>query len=185
MVAQPGNKTAVGYGRPPNQGYSDEELIALGEDLLKWIDEQDSNKKSNIVHLSEWYSEVKRIAPSQWNSIIHRPCFLQYYEVAKHWMGKRIMKNEKLSTAYGSRFLGIYFKEVRDHEKEVVEHKIDYELKKKEAATSTPNDPSINIAQDLFKVIESQANMVKELKEEINALKSKADRVIPPSDTSI
>src|SRR5690348_12239054 len=100
-----GNKNGVGHGRPPNEGQSTEELIQLGKDLMQWMKEQDANPKSNVVHLSEFYSEVKDLSPSQWDAIRKRDCFLQYYEKAIIWMGKRTLKNKDLSPSYGNRFL--------------------------------------------------------------------------------
>ena len=79
--APKGNQNAVGYGRPPNKGYSDEELILLGNEMLVWMEKNDK-ADSEIVHLSEWYRRVKKIPRNQWNSITQRGCFLDYYEQA-------------------------------------------------------------------------------------------------------
>lgn len=145
--APKGNQFGVGYGSPPNEGFADEDLHTLGRELVDWCKQTDSDKRE-VVHLSEWYSEVKSICPSQWKSIIRRDSFRDYYEIAMHWMGKRILKNTKMPTAYGSRFLGIYFKEVSEHEREIVEHKIDYEIKKK--LESARSDPTIHAEQKEF-----------------------------------
>lgn len=125
-----GNQNGVGHGRPPNPGYSDEELVALGEELLVWIKECDDTK-FEVVHLSQFYSELKEMPRTQWQSICLRDCFKPYYDRARDWIGKRILLNKDMPTAYGSRFLGIYFNEVREHEMKVVEHKVDYEIKKR------------------------------------------------------
>ena len=152
-----GNKNAVGHGRPPNPGYSDAEVIQLGEEMLQWIRDCDNNPKCDVVHLSEFYSEIKGIAYSQWKSLINdRSCFLPYYEKAKEWMGKRILKNTNLPTAYGSRFLNIYFKEIRDTEREIMKEKVDYEISKKlemeENRRLSPND---NLLSDLINHVKS------------------------------
>jgi len=148
MAAPKGNKNAVGHGRPPAPGFEDENVIKLGEELLDWMRACDADKKCDVVHLSEFYSEIKGIAPSQWDSLTHRSCFHCYYERAKKWMGKRIMKNKNLSPTYGSRFLGIYCKEVTEHEFEVAKKKIDYELERKAAMDSqkgmSPNDEKLD-----------------------------------------
>ncbi len=181
MAAPMGNKNAVGHGRPANPGFSDEEVIALGEELLKWCQEQDNNEKSDVVHLSEWYSEIKRIAPSQFEAMKLRSCFVGYYEKAMKWMGKRILKNTKMPSAYGSRFLGIYFKEVKEHEMETVEHKIDYEIKKKKEADLSSSYPSDKINDAQIAWIKAQAAIEelqkknKELEEKLLASQPKAD----------
>lgn len=126
-MAPKGNKNSVGHGRPVKEGFSNEELITLGEELLKWMKECDSDKKCDVVHLSEWYSEIKGIDRVYWkDSICSRPCFSAYYNRAMEWMGKRTMKNKKLSTVYGNRFLGVYFKELDDNEHEKEKKRIDY-----------------------------------------------------------
>ena len=104
-------------GRLPNRGYEDDKLIELGKELLAWCEKMDKDEKE-IVHLSEWYNYVKEIPFSQWKSIINRPIFLPYYERAKQWMGNRILKNSRLPTAYGSRYLGMYHSDMHDYEEE-------------------------------------------------------------------
>lgn len=191
MAPPKGNKYGVGYGRPPNPGFSDQELIKLGEELLTWIENQDKNK-TDIVHLSEFYSEVKELPYSQWNSICQRECFLRYYERARDWMGKRILKNKELPTAYGSRFLGIYFKDVHQHERELTEHKIDYELAKKQEIAqkqaSYPNDEQNEAKLAWVKaqgVIQDQAAKIKELEAKLNESIAKANPVNQSSDSTL
>lgn len=41
-------------------------------------------------------------------------------------MGKRTMKNKKISTKYGDRFLGIYFKELNEDEFDKFKARTDY-----------------------------------------------------------
>jgi len=190
MAPKKGNKHGVGYGRPTNPGFSDPEVIILGEELLKWCAEQDDNEDSNIVHLSEWYSEIKGIAPSQWESLAQRPCFLAYYEKAIKWMGKRILKNNQMASAYGSRFLGIYFREVREHEREIVEHKVDYEIKKKQEigkegySLDQVNDANLALIRAQG-IIAAQAEQLKEKDKIIDELKPKADPIVQPSEQTV
>lgn len=174
-----GNRNAVGHGRIPNPGFSEEEVIAMGEELLNWIEDNNTNDK--IVHLSQWYYQVKHFTPNQWDALEQRDCFLPYLRKAKQWMGVRVLTNKKLSESYGNRFVGIYFKEVRDHERSNIEHKVDYEIKKKREAdqsNSYPND-RINEAQMAWikaqSAIEELQKKNKELEEKILASQSKAD----------
>jgi hypothetical protein len=146
-----GNKNAVGHGRPPNAGYADQDLLVLGEEMLAWMKKEDESK-SNIVHMSQFYSQYKNIARSQWKSICERGCFLPYYEKMKDWIGYKILTNEKLHQSYGNRFLPIYFKEIDDQEFEKDKRKIDYEYDKKAAneknKATTPNDTTITSLLD-------------------------------------
>ena len=145
--APKGNKNAVGHGRPPTPGFDDESCIQLGEELLAWMREVDSlpeKQRNKIVHLSQWFSEIKGISRTQWQSIIIRDCFKNYNERAQMWMGTRMILNSDLPTAYGCRFQKIYFKDVAAQEREDVEHKIDYEIAKKAAAGQVVDATTIN-----------------------------------------
>lgn len=129
MAPAKGNKFAVGHGRPANEGYDDAALKQLGEELLAWMRDADE-KQLPIVHLSQWWSKIKKIKRSQWESIIKRECFLGYYDEAILWMGCRILLGAT-ETAYGSRFLAVYFSDLRSHEREKKREEIDYEMEKK------------------------------------------------------
>lgn len=126
-VPPKGNQYALGKGRRPE--VSDEDVILLGEELFTWMKEIDE-KKIKVVHLSEWYSYIKHIDPKEWDNLIKRACFLRYYNRAIRWMGNKMIKNKDFPQAYGSRFLGIYFKDVREHEKEISREKLDLEKEK-------------------------------------------------------
>lgn len=170
--APKGNKNAVGHGRPPTPGFDDESCIQLGEELLAWMREVDSlpeKQRNKIVHLSQWFSEIKGISRTQWQSIIIRDCFKNYNERAQMWMGTRMILNSDLPTAYGCRFQKIYFKDVATQEREDVEHKIDYEISKKITLESNrsipPNDTTLT---DLL-------SEIKQLKDKVNATQSETN----------
>jgi hypothetical protein len=146
MAAPKGNKHGVGYGRPPNPGFSNEELVKLGEELLKWCSDNEENDK--IVHISQFYVKEKDIAPTQWDSICARDSFLPYYQKATKWMAIKIMTNKRLSESYGNRYLGMYDRALHQYEKEKVEHKIDYQIEKEQKMrekSSIPNDAKFDI----------------------------------------
>ena len=154
-MAPKGNKNGVGHGRPPNPGFEDKDLIRIGEAMLKWLDEPNEKGKPRKVHLSQFYIDVENIAPSQWDSLCHRACFLPYYEKAKKKMGTILLNNDKLPTAYGSRFLGIYFDEVKEHERKVIEHQVDYEIEKKAKMDNSANSPKHALISMLLEEIKS------------------------------
>lgn len=174
-----GNKRAFGYGRPPNEGFADEDLMVLGEELLKWMEEIDKLNKE-IVHLSEWYSEIKEISVTQWSSICDRACFRPYYERARVWMGKNILKNDRMPSAYGSRYLGIYHREITEHERSQIEHKVDYEIKKKQEAEKANSNSNIN---PHLETLQQMLAENKALKEKLNALESETNRQLSTSDS--
>lgn len=185
MAAPKGNKNAIGHGRPPNPGYTDEDIAVLCLEMDKWMEDNFNNP--SVVHLSQWWSQIKNIPNSQWESLIHRSCFLSQYEKAKKWMGVKIMTNKKLAESYGNRFLGMYFSDMHEHEMNKMERKVDYEIKKKKEALNEslgyPNDAAVNDRISLIKV----QSLVEDLKKENEALKdklasqSKADSIVQPS----
>lgn len=133
-------------GRPPKYGTT-EELIALGEEMMQWINDCKS-KKLNIVHLSQFYSEIKDMDRDEWRSIRVRGCFLPYYKKALDWMIVRTLTNDKLPTAYGSRFLNVYSDELREIEREIAREKVsdEIELKRADAIHITEKDMLFNQA---------------------------------------
>lgn len=155
MAPSKGNQHAKGYGRPPKV-YSDAEVVHLGEELIAWMDFADA-KKERIVHLSEWYRGVKKIPKSEWRALRQRLCFLPYYEQAMDWLLVKMLKNDKLQTAYGSRYLGIYDQDIREHEKEIAHDKIDYEISKKQelekSKSQYPNDDKLD---ELIKAVKEK-----------------------------
>lgn len=168
-MAPKGNKNGVGHGRPPKEGYSEQEVIALGEELLAWMRACDANKDCDVVHLSEFYCEIKDIVPSYWDKCItKRACFSGYYEKALRWMGKRLLKNKNLPTSYGNRFLPIYYKEVHDIEFEQEKRKIDYMVEKKTNAVY--DDATLNTFDGLMSQFRSSQSVSK-----IDTIKSKVE----------
>lgn len=118
-----GNQNAKGHGRPPKEGFSNEEVTAIGERLLNWMKDCEE-RQYYPVHMSEFYSRVEAIDPKYWrDSLSKRDCFSPYYEKFRCWMVSQIMKNKDLPTGYGSRYLGLYDSELRLHEKEIAKEK--------------------------------------------------------------
>jgi len=159
-------------GRPEMLGYSDEDLIDLGEEMIRYLADHDES----VVHLSHWYSVVKGISKSDWKAICKRIEFLPYYERAIEWVGCNILQNRELPTAYGSRFLSIYFQDLREHEREVKREEIQFtaELKAKMDATraTPPNDAILSLNLELIKKIGEQQKKIKELESMLSSLES-------------
>ena len=128
----------------PSIYYSDEEVHELGKELLEWLEQTNEN----VWHLSDWYYGVKKMLHPEWETLRQRKDFLRYYKIALERMGTFMMKNQKMPTAYGSRFLSLYFAEVRQHEKEISLEKIDHEYALKDAIetkkSASPNDAKLD-----------------------------------------
>ncbi len=139
--APKGNKFALGSkGGGHVKYHTDEELLILGEELLIWLEENKKNK--DVVHMSQFYSQLKQIPRSQWWLIRQRKVFQKYYESSMDFMAYKVMTNDKLPTAYGSRYLSLYCGELRSHEKSILEEKADIEAaaKAKEVSNITEEE---------------------------------------------
>src|SRR5438270_237315 len=109
MAPPKGNKFASKENKIINRKFSDDDVISLGKELIKWV--RDKYASSNIpFHLTEWYFIEKELSYSEWDLLRQRVCFHQYYDTALDMMALFTQKNEKLSPAYGNRFLGVYSK---------------------------------------------------------------------------
>jgi hypothetical protein len=156
--APKGNKNGVGHGRPPNPGFADKDLIDLGEELLRWMKKVD-DEDLPIWHLSEWWSQIKNIPSTQWDSITRRDCFIGYYNKAKYWMGVKMISNKDFPQSYGNRFLRIYFADVRELERQDV----DYEIQKKREESK--------VDENLLSAFNSAMNYFAEKQKENNGTK--------------
>lgn len=140
-------------GRPPTK-YTDKELIDLGERLLEWMVDCDDDPKINVVHLSEFYCKLEGYGWKEWEGICARSRFQGYYNKARAWILERTLKNQKLPTAYGSRFLGIYSPELREHEKLITQEKIELEVitKQKLFQQDPPNEKLLAQEQEILQL---------------------------------
>jgi len=168
------------FNDEPKKEWTAQDLVELGNRLLKWIDECEADPKCDVVHLSEFYAEKERIPRTIWEqNILRRPTFLPYYDLARDWILKRTMKNKDLATAYGSRFLGVYSTQLRDHELQIAKEKIDYEVQKKHEMQSALNAGSNELLQGQIQdLIVRNAR----LQEELDELKRQAATQHPESD---
>jgi hypothetical protein len=88
-----------------------EEMIKLGEEMIKWVKENDP------YHLSQWYCGIKGIIFSTWETMRKRPEFIIYYENAMRLIGnKYIRKDSEIEPSLKHRFLRLYFKDLRKQE---------------------------------------------------------------------
>ncbi len=142
----------MAIGRPP-EVYSDEEVISLGKEMLAWIIER-IELGNPPVHLTQWYVLNKKILHPDWDALRKRLDFLHYYDTALDLMALATMTNKDLEVAYGSRFLSVYSKDLRKHEKETKFEVIDHEAEvKAEAANKSQTSPNDTTLVDLIKAI--------------------------------
>lgn len=100
-------------GRPREVSPPYEEMILLGEEMIKWVIENDP------YHLSQWYCGEKGIIFSTWETMRKRPEFVTYYEKAMLIIGKKYLaKDSIIEPSLKHRFLRLYFKDLRKQENE-------------------------------------------------------------------
>jgi len=101
-------------GTPRTVSPQPEEMIALGEEMLKWLKEH-----PDTLHLSQWYSMEKHFLESQWETMIQRPEFIGYYEQAMRTVGLQYLnKNSNARDGISHRWQRVYFKDLRKSEDE-------------------------------------------------------------------
>lgn len=114
---QKGNQAAKGCttsGAPRTVSPEPPEMIKLGQEMVEWV------KENNPLHLSEWYSIHKHYTNKQWDTFRDRAEFVQYYEEAIAYIRKNYIDGTVNSTI-ASRFLRLYFKDLKDEENETAE----------------------------------------------------------------
>lgn len=90
-----------------------EEVIKLGQQMIAFV----SDKKNNVLHLSEWWSIEMFFVENVWEALSKVPEFVPYYEQALRIIGKKYLdKDSKVRDGISQRWQRVYFKDVRQQE---------------------------------------------------------------------
>ncbi len=102
--------------RPRTTSFTPEEMIELGEEMIKWVKEHDP------IHLSQWYTIEKGYTYNEWKQFITKPEFHPYYEKALKMVGMKYLDGEskKIKQGIAERWQRVYFKDLREEEDETV-----------------------------------------------------------------
>ncbi len=114
MPAPLGNQYAVGHGkgRPRTVCPADDELIALGEEMIEWI-----RSNPNALHVSAWYSCEMFITRTTWDTMCDKPVFIPYYELALSIISQRYLhKDGPVKEGISQRWQRVYFRDLRKQE---------------------------------------------------------------------
>lgn len=104
-------------GRPRTVSLPPEEMIELGKEMVKWVEENDP------LHLSEWYTIEKLYTYNEWDTFNKKPEFVPYYEKALKLIGRKYLdKKSDVRDNISQRWLRIYFKDLKEMEDEKVKH---------------------------------------------------------------
>ena len=100
-------------GRPRTVSFSEEEMIALGEEMVAFV----KKNKQTILHLCEWYTIEKGFIYREWKTFIQRAEFIPYYEQALKIIGlKYVDKSSNVRDGISNRWQRIYFDDLRERE---------------------------------------------------------------------
>lgn len=105
-------------GRPRTVSPPPDECIELGKEYIKWLLDN-----PEALHHTEWYSIHKQMLNSEWRTIRYAPEFLPYYEQGRHILAQRMRKAQVVREGIAHRYLSLLDCELKEHEKELVEHK--------------------------------------------------------------
>lgn len=100
-------------GRPRTVTPPPEEMVELGQQMVDFV----SDKKNNVLHLSEWWSTEMFFVEKVWDAMCRVPEFLPYYERALRVIGKKyIDKDSKVRDGISQRWQRVYFKDLKREE---------------------------------------------------------------------
>ena len=176
-------------GAPRTVSPSPEEMIALGEEMLKWV------KLNDPLHLSEWYKIEKMIIYKVWKTYIQREEFIPYYEKALAIIGRKYLdKNSDVRDGISNRWQRVYFKDLKDDEDQDVQEKLDRELDHKKKViehdalqkmqTASPIAPNDEVNSLKFENMQIKGER-DELRKQCLRDKPDAEQKLSGSDTSL
>ncbi len=104
--------------RPRTAVPEKEELIKLGEELLKWATEEiDPKERPYRFRFAQWYSLKKGILDKEWELMIAKDEFKGYYEAARVALSLRLTDGT-IKDSLAHRFLRTYCPDVKKEEDE-------------------------------------------------------------------
>lgn len=113
-------------GAPRTTSLPPEEMIMLGEELLKWATEE--TKELRFL-FQQFYSIEKGILRDEWKAYIKCPEFRPYYEKTQSILALKCIDGT-VKEGFGHRYLKYYDPSLQQHERE--EKQFESDLRKKE-----------------------------------------------------
>jgi hypothetical protein len=104
-------------GAPRTTTPSKEECIALGEDLVKWATEETKDLRTSF---SFWYALKHNLIHEQWKLMKQKDEFRPYYEKARAALTHKL-HTQQIEKGLSHRYIGLYDRDLRDHEAEVAD----------------------------------------------------------------
>lgn len=137
-------------GRPRSSSFSPEDMISLGEEMIKWIEE------NNPIHLSQFYCVHKKLTDKEWDAMRKVPEFLHYYEQALKMVGYQYLEKEsRIDPSLKHRWTRVYFKDIKEAENEDLRYK---------------NQLAIELAEAVEKMKSQNGNVPPEIQSKVEEL---------------
>ena len=95
----------------------DDQLQALGEEMIAWCLETPKKGEEKHIMFAQWYSQKKHILRAQWKAMIQHPNFRPYYEEAQIILGMKLIQGS-IKEGFAHRFLRLYHADVREDDDE-------------------------------------------------------------------
>lgn len=127
----------------------DDELIELGEDLVKWATEPSEDLRCRFA---QWYSLIQGISDDHWKLLKVKPEFTRYYERAKAALANRFLDGS-VCPSIAHRFLRIYTPEVKEEEDSTADREA---ARTKEIASTIVDPETHNQIVKLNEVLKSR-----------------------------
>ncbi|MDC7243636.1 MAG: hypothetical protein PQJ44_06845 [Sphaerochaetaceae bacterium] len=134
----------------------DEEIIALGEDLVKWATEETEEKRTSFVF---WYSLKHMMLREHWKNLKKIELFRPYYEQARAALANKIHKNE-LEKGMAHRYIRMYDLDVTEQEDKDADREAE---RKKATEEKLPANTDINAL--IEQLLKENADLKKQIKE--------------------
>jgi hypothetical protein len=122
-----GNNFGKNGGAPRTISPPEEEMIILGKEMIKWIEDNDP------YHLSEWHCVEKMMSQKEWERISKLPEFVPYYNKALRLISRKYVDGT-VPPPIAQRWLRLYFKDLKDEENEEMRLKAEIDAQAREGA---------------------------------------------------
>ena len=129
--------------RPRTSCPEDDELIILGEDLIKWCSEETKELRCRFAN---WYTE-RGFIEKEWKRIIDNPTFRPYYETARAKLALKYVDGS-INPSIGNRIAGYYIPEAKAEDRELLKYKSD--LAKEEKKEEIKSLSELQLAKMAF-----------------------------------
>jgi hypothetical protein len=115
-------------GAPRTTCPGDDELKALGEDLVAWAGEETDELR---ISYDQWYAVLHGIREQDWELMLLKPAFSGYHKTARALLSMRY-KNGRVNPSIAQRFLRLYCPELRKEENETLAYKAELARQKEQ-----------------------------------------------------